>query len=237
MKWSEWEPLYFDIVRKLQIDVQCDYRAAELLSEILTDSNPEPLLHHLATTIRGKDVVVFGSGPSLGRHLDIVMDRKPIREAVRIAADGAVSALNDAGMDCQFVVTDLDGNTRDILSAVDAGAIPIVHAHGDNMDVVSRLAPEMVHVLGSTQVEPLHNVFLWGGFTDGDRACFIISHYSPKRIILAGMDFGNVVGKWSKPGYTDHFLASPRKELKLRIAQDMLKYLQDERKFEFSFLE
>ncbi|MHA1636717.1 MAG: 6-hydroxymethyl-7,8-dihydropterin pyrophosphokinase, partial [Candidatus Thorarchaeota archaeon] len=72
---------------------------------------------------------------------------------------------------------------------------------------------------------PRSNVFLWGGFTDGDRACYMVAHYEPKRIILAGMDFGENIGRWSKPGHSTTFLADGRKLLKLKIAEYLLSVL------------
>ena len=69
---------------------------------------------------------------------------------------------------------------------------------------------------------PMKNVFLWGGFTDGDRACYVVTAYSPREIILAGMDFGDVVGKWSKPSHESHFPAPQRKRVKLAIAHELI---------------
>jgi len=100
-----------------------------------------------------------------------------------------------------------------------------VHAHGDNMDSVKSIVPKLGNILGSTQVEPTDRAFLWGGFTDGDRACHVVCEYSPQKIILAGMDFGVKVGKWSKPGHDSHFLADSRKRIKLEIAEELISSL------------
>lgn len=218
-----WKPIYTDIASGLGLSIREDYDATKALSHLIKDIDPAPLLKRLEGTIRERDVVIFGSGPSLMGHIEYV--DQYISDAVHIAADGAISALRDYGLECDILVTDLDGSMEDILLAVTEGTLPIVHAHGDNQSAVLKCVPQMDHLLGSTQVEPLSNVFLWGGFTDGDRACYLASEYGPKRIILAGMDFGSVVGKWSKPGHTQHFLASPRKMVKLQIAEDLLNRL------------
>lgn len=220
MDWKTWKPIYTDIASRLNLAIKEDYIATRTLSHLIKDINPAPLLERLEGTIRGKDVIIFGSGPSLMDH--IVYVNEQLADAVHIAADGAISALRDFGLKCDILVTDLDGNMEDILPALAEGTLPIVHAHGDNQSEVLKYVPQMEHLLGSTQVEPLPNVFLWGGFTDGDRACYLASDYGPKRIVLAGMDFGSVVGKWSKPGHSQHFLASPRKMMKLKIAEDLL---------------
>ncbi len=220
MDWKTWKPIYTDIASRLGLSTTEDYAATKTLSHLIKDTDPAPLLDRLERTIREKDVIVFGSGPSLMDHIEYV--NQHVSDAVHIAADGAISALRDFGLECDILVTDLDGSMEDILLAATEGTLPIVHAHGDNQSAVLECVPQMNHLLGSTQVEPLSNVFLWGGFTDGDRACYLASEYGPRRIVLAGMDFGSVVGKWSKPGHTQHFLASPRKVMKLQIAEDLL---------------
>ncbi len=227
MEWSEWKPFYEDIIEKLEIDQNSDYEATTILSRLLIDTNPKPIITSIEKRINDRDVVVFGSGPSLEEHIGCVQKDPSLSEAVFIAADGATSALLENGLRCDFIVTDLDGNMEDILDSMDAGAISIVHGHGDNIDTLNKYVPRMEKVLGSTQVEPLSNVFLWGGFTDGDRACFFASHYKPRSIVLAGMDFGNIVGHWSKPGRTEDFPAPRRKLIKMDIAQSLLRYLWD----------
>ena len=124
---------------------------------------------------------------------------------------------------------------KDILGLSNQGALPIVHAHGDNIDKIEKFVPKLDCLLGSTQVKPTKNVFLWGGFTDGDRACFIASHYHPKRIILTGMDFGNIVGHWSKPNRLEDFPASKRKSIKLEIAKELISYLRANSNIEYLF--
>jgi len=237
MKWSEWSPFYKDIVEKLGIDPNGDYEATTILSRLLTDMDSNPLIMALEKKISGKDVVVFGTGPSLEHHIDSVLKDSYLSEAVFIAADGATTALLENGLRCDFIVTDLDGNMKDILDSMNNGAISIVHGHGDNIPAVNKYVPMMERVLGSTQVEPLSNVFLWGGFTDGDRACFLASHYKPRSIVLAGMDFGEIVGRWSKPGNAEDFPASPRKLIKMDIAQTLLQYLWDTRRITYTKLE
>jgi hypothetical protein len=157
--------------------------------------------------------------------------------AVFIAADGAASALLEMEIHCDVLVTDLDGAQESIRRCTREGAVTIVHGHGDNIDRVEELVPELGPVLGSTQVEPTHRVFLWGGFTDGDRACYIASHYEPEQIIMAGMDLGEVVGRWSKPGHDRHYPASARKRIKLQIAQRLLSHLFDTTGIEYRVME
>jgi len=214
-----------EIVQRLGLDSDADSEATDLLTSILEPIDPEPLLKHLADCISRNNVIVCGAGPSLKRHMESLMKSESIEDYVVVVADGAISVILDLGLHCDVIITDLDGNLDHLKKAKAAGALLIVHAHGDNIEIVKSTVPILKDVLGSTQVQPTNRAFLWGGFTDGDRACHVVCEYSPKRIILAGMDFGTSVGKWSKPGHENHFPASERKKIKLEIAQELISSL------------
>jgi len=222
MEWVEWQPIYLDIVKRLELDINRDREATALLTEILKDTDPQFLLQQLRASIEGRSVVICGAGPSLGRQLQNLKTSTNLASLVIVAADGAVSALLDHDIRCDVVATDLDGDVEHLKEMKQRGAILVVHAHGDNMDVVRFVVPELGEVLGSTQVEPTDRTFLWGGFTDGDRACHIVNEYNPEKIILAGMDFGDLVGSWSKPDHDSHFTADWRKRVKLEIAEELI---------------
>lgn len=236
MDWIEWEPLYLDIVSKLSLDIGFDRTATNILTEMLRNCDPDPLLQQLKNRISGRDVIVFGAGPSLDRHIQLVLSGRGYRGSVHIAADGAVRALHKYGMHCDFLVTDLDGVGDDIAAYTKNDTLPVVHAHGDNITLLKRVLPSIGQVLGSTQVEPTNRAFLWGGFTDGDRACYMASEYRPKRIIVAGMDFGRIVGRWSKPEYPKEHPADERKAAKLDIGQALLTRLTSRSDLPFLFL-
>jgi uncharacterized Rossmann fold enzyme len=225
VEWKEWEPIYQDIVTRLDLDSTMDVQATRLLSDLLKNVDPEPLFQQLEQRIRNNPVVVCGAGPSLEDHVQILRERSDFQDLVFVAADGAVSLLLEQNCPCDIIVTDLDGDYNHIKQAKQQGALVIVHGHGDNMDKIQNMVPDLKQVLGSTQVEPTERAFLWGGFTDGDRACYVVISYSPREIILAGMDFGGVVGKWSKPAYETHFPASQRKITKLEIAHELISAL------------
>ena len=48
---------------------------------------------------------------------------------------------------------------------------------------------ELNPVIGTTQIEPISDVYNFGGFTDGDRAVFLAEHFGAKEIELVGFDF------------------------------------------------
>lgn len=236
MEWSEWRPIYLDIVQRLELDTSRDREATALLTRILGDINPQPLLDQLRESIDGRGIVVCGAGPSLEQHVQSLKTENTFVDFVTIAADGAVSVLLDHDIKCDIVATDLDGDIEHLMETKRNGAILVVHGHGDNMEIVESVVPELGDVLGSTQVEPTHRAFLWGGFTDGDRACHIASEYRPEKIVFAGMDFGNLVGKWSKPGRDNHFVADKRKSIKLDIAKELILKLLERTGIEHIFL-
>ena len=236
MKWEEWQPLYLDIVKRLNLSPAEDSSATALLDYLLRNIDPEPLLIRLEKMVKNRTVIVGGAGPSLEKHLIYINSSNSCNDYVYVAVDGAVSCFMELGYRCDLVVTDLDGNVDHIKQAVADGALAIVHAHGDNIEQIKEVVPSLDCFLGSTQVEPTERVFLWGGFTDGDRACYLLSHYNPKRIILAGMDFGDIIGRWSKPNHSIDFPASKRKKIKLGIAKCLLAHLCATSGIEFELL-
>lgn len=225
MEWSSWQPVYLDIVGRLALSVEADRNATVLLTSLLRGIDPAPILFRLRNRIYNHEVVVCGAGPSLERHLRETAQMAELKDAAYIAADGAATAFLEQDRHCDVLVTDLDGNRGDLERVIKNGALPIVHAHGDNMDRVKQFVPTLKEALGSTQVEPTDRAFLWGGFTDGDRACHIALHYVPRHIVLAGMDFGTVVGRWSKPDRAFHYQADDRKKIKLEIARELVSAL------------
>jgi uncharacterized Rossmann fold enzyme len=236
MDWDDWKPIYNTIVDRLHLDQVQDENATELLSEILEPVNPEPLLQQLQRKITNRSVIVCGAGPSLERHIQTLKEEERDRNATFIAADGAVSVLLEQNCQCNIITTDLDSDAKYIIEAIDKGALAIVHGHGDNIPRIREIVPSLGDVLGSTQVRPTNRTFLWGGFTDGDRACHIAAEYGPSELILAGMDFGEVVGKWSKPNHSEHFQASTRKRIKLQIAEELISSLLQQMKSPYIIL-
>ena len=237
MKWENWEPHYKRIVSSLNLDPEADRNATSLLDSLIGNRRQGPVLERLEKTIRGRDVVICGAGPSLERHLKKTIPSMGFTDVVYVASDGAASALLEFDHRCDILVTDLDGDPKALREVIHRGAIPIVHAHGDNMDKVDEFVPTLDIVLGSTQVEPTERVFLWGGFTDGDRACYLVTHYDPSSVILAGMDFGNMVGRWSKPGHSSSFVADDRKRKKLEIARELISDLKSRIDLDITILE
>lgn len=236
MDWSEWKPLYDDIAVRLCLDPQADREATAILNTLLANKDPSPVLEKIEKLIKDRPVIVCGAGPSLERHLKEAIPFRALMDSTCVASDGAASGLLELGLDCDILVTDLDGDLQSVREVIRRGAIPVVHAHGDNIDLVREIVPTLETVVGSTQVEPTERVFLWGGFTDGDRACHLVSHYGPSRVTLAGMDFGSIVGRWSKPGHLSSYPADDQKREKLSIAKELIANLISNDDAEYTLL-
>jgi uncharacterized Rossmann fold enzyme len=150
------------------------------------------------------------------------MLRTPIGQtrAPLIAADGSTSALLDAGILPDIIVTDLDGDVPRIIDASKQGSIVFLHAHGDNTAPVAFHLELLQNVVPITQTEPTEIVRNFGGFTDGDKCVFLANAFGVSRMLLVGMEFGQVVGSWSGP--KERKRSSQRKFLKLRIGRRLV---------------
>jgi hypothetical protein len=151
-----------------------------------------------------------------------------LKDYVLIAADGATTALIEQKIAPDIVATDLDGNLDDIMLANVRGANIVIHAHGDNIEKIASLTPFFTSVLGTTQSQPVGNLYNFGGFTDGDRALFLAVALNAKQITMAGMDFGDIVTRYSRPNIeTDTAKADEFKKKKLIYAERLTQWIID----------
>ncbi|NJE85664.1 DUF115 domain-containing protein [Thermococcus sp. CX2] len=221
MEWKEWEPFYLRIVREMGYSIEKDREAAQILRALLLEGDEYILKEELGAVIERK-IYVFGAGPSLEKALE----RFDFSDGTLIAADGATSALLEFGLVPDIVVTDLDGRIPDLKIANDRGSFVVIHAHGDNIEKMNVYVPLFQRILGTCQTEPLDIVYNFGGFTDGDRAAFLAEALGAREIVLVGFDFGETVGKWSKPGLREHSPVWESKRKKFAFAQELLKWLE-----------
>lgn len=222
---KQWWPKYQQILDQFGYNITKDQEAANLLSEYI--KQVALTLGDLRTTVQGKNVVVCGAGPSITANLEHIVTNITFEDTIVFAADGATSACLEYGLIPNFVMTDLDGNMEDILSVQDQGAVVIVHAHGDNIPALELWVPRLKQrqSIGSTQARPQPGAYNLGGFTDGDRCAFWAEGLHAAKIALAGMDLGNLLGRFSKPELTTDIVAPPVKRQKLQVAKDLLSWL------------
>jgi len=197
MRYNDWVPIYEEILKDFGFDRAKDDKAAKVASDIVaykTAHGETPVKQEIEALITGKGVIICGNAPCLER--DIREKEKEFdvvhfyREYVVIAADGATSVLLRNAIIPDLVCTDLDGTIADIINANRLGSIIVVHAHGDNIEMLKKVLPALnENVLCTTQSKPLHNVHNFGGFTDGDRCVFLAKEFGARSIELIGFDF------------------------------------------------
>ena len=187
MKFNEWEPLYREIINDMGYDPDQDALSARILSEMLFEIKRSASLKTLFELIKDNDVLVCGNAPCLGEDL---LKIEPSEYCI-IAADGATAVLVNAGIVPHIIVTDLDGDIEAQIEANSQGAVMVVHAHGDNIPAINSVVPQLGNIIGSTQAQPLENVFNFGGFTDGDRCVFLAKEFQASGIMMIGFDFND----------------------------------------------
>lgn len=240
--FREFRDWYETILGEFQYDRGRDEHAREVLSELLSPRAHDPR-HTFQAQFRAvherladKPVVICGGGPSLAPTLERIFtafeDACPPLDSSRLfwgAADGATRAVRAHEHVPDLVCTDLDGLTpAELLATHDAGATVVVHAHGDNIPRLHQnavLLGREARVIGTVQCRPGGGTINPGGFTDGDRAVSFVAHFRPSApVFLVGMDFGRVVGPYSKPSLQAAGPASPVKQRKLAFGQRIVEW-------------
>ncbi len=233
MFYREWEPFYKKIVTDLRLQVEEDIKAADVLNNLLKQKNDLYPIKKLEDLIAHKEVFIFGAGPSLTKSISSF--KKKFENRLKIAADGATTALLDKNILPDIIITDLDGRVPDQLKANKLGSIVITHAHGDNIKKIKQFMPSFKgNVIGTTQVnpEPFINLYNFGGFTDGDRAVFLSDHFQAEKISLIGFDFDGSIGRYSFSENKNRNL----KLKKLKWCQNLIETL-NEKKNKIYFLQ
>ena len=175
-------------------------------------------------------VFIYGCGPSLEEtvnYLQKIQGKQIYDNVVNLVADGATRLLIERRIPINAIFTDLDGITR---AEFDKSEFVIVHAHGDNITRLKYFKKEIINIqniIGTTQVSPVENLINSGGFTDGDRILFFIASLlvPTHKLYLIGMDFNDIVGKYSKIEFERNHLANPIKLKKLQYGLEIINWL------------
>ncbi|OUJ19108.1 78-Dihydro-6-hydroxymethylpterin-pyrophosphokinase HPPK Rossmann fold enzyme [Methanonatronarchaeum thermophilum] len=183
MDYSEWLPIYREIAEDLDISMAEDRASARKLEKKLTK---KPNLKKLEKTVKEK-TIVLGDAPTLQKEIKKIKHETDIKTV--IAADNATKTALEHNITPDIVTTDLDGDINSILEADKKGAITIVHAHGDNQQLIEKWTPQIKNIIGSTQNQPTDKLINYGGFTDGDRAIYIAHEFGAREIHLIGFDY------------------------------------------------
>ena len=244
--YDEFRDWYFQIINDFKFNYQRDCEARDYLSSLLSRKNKnwnlEKILTSFSDRLSSKQaIVVYGCGPSLEKTIEIILRRKGLKyfnRFINLTADGASVLLRERNIKIDAIFTDLDGITRKEFSYA---LYNIVHAHGDNIELLSFFENEIMqfeNIIGTTQVEPTENLINPGGFTDGDRILYFIHTLlsSYHKIFLIGMDFGSVIGRYSKLNINTNQNGSPEKIKKLNYAIELIKWLKKKIKNEIYFV-
>ncbi len=243
MKFSIWEIWYNQILDDFGFSKEADERTASILNKMLKKYGSIKLeslidnLHHENAAIHNfhrdrsdiRNFIVFGAGPSLKKDIEVIRSKCNIEDPedyILIVADGATSALLEEKVVPDIIVTDLDGDLDDLMLANKLGSVFVLHAHGHNFDKVLKYAEKLKKVMGTTQSKPYSNLYNFGGFTDGDRAVFLAVALGAEKIVLAGMDFGNMTTKYSRPELDNEVAeADETKQKKLKYAEELIDWV------------
>lgn len=217
---SGWRKKYLEILKEFKYDEKKDKKSAVILNSILKKTN---LNEEISKLIKGKSVLVIGSGPSLSTAIP---ELKKMKKSIKIAADSSIKPLLEKGIIPEIIISDLDGDEKS-LKKVSKKSIFVIHAHGDNMNKLE-FSKKIRKCIGTTQSNPFDKIQNFGGFTDGDRGVFFASHFEAKKIILFGMDFGKRIGKYSNTKKSDRKI----KLMKLSKGEFLLEWLATKTKSE-----
>jgi uncharacterized Rossmann fold enzyme len=189
MRRPEWEPLYERILADMGYDRRDDESSARLLrtltvnSDLVSDDDMASMI--------GPVVSVFGAADTLLNDI-----AKKVPAGTLISAGSATKTVMDAGIVPDIVVTDLDGDIDSQIAASEKGAVTVIHAHGDNADLLMRYVHSFPgRIMITTQSVPDKVIYNFGGFTDGDRAVCMARHFGARSIFLYGFDFDNPSAK------------------------------------------
>ncbi|MFQ6120328.1 MAG: 6-hydroxymethylpterin diphosphokinase MptE-like protein [Methanosarcinales archaeon] len=195
MEFTQWEPIYEQILQDFGYSRKEDEYSAKILSELLEKKDPIDLnpnkvgvedgIEKLQPIIMDREVLVCGNAPCLQEDIN----KKYRIGYVVIAADGATTTLLHNNIIPDIIVTDLDGVIEDLIYANHLGALMVVHAHGDNIKAIKEIVPKLKNIIGTTQSRPLKKVYNFGGFSDGDRCVFLAKYFKAKSITIIGFDF------------------------------------------------
>lgn len=184
MRPEDWEPIYQEILKDMGYDRASDESSARLLKNLTLNSNL--ITDDELQEAVGTHASIFGSADCLASDL-----KKAEPKGTLIVAGSATGKLMSLGFEPDIVVTDLDGDMEPQIRASKNGAITLIHAHGDNADLIMKYAKEFTGpIVITTQSTPDLVLCNYGGYTDGDRAVCLADHFGAT-YTLYGFDFEN----------------------------------------------
>lgn len=224
--YNNWDTWYDLIIDDFSFNKDDDIFSARTLNEKIQKIGKYDLSH----IDLPHQSIVFGAGPSIKKHIAYLKSNVVLEDYILIAADGATTALLEENIIPNIIVTDLDGNMDSIIRSNNLGSILYVHAHGDNVEKIEKYFDKLDKIIPTCQCKAFGSLENYGGFTDGDRAVHIaVYSLFSKKIILAGMDFGDIITNYSRPNLvTSLQKADSFKKKKLIYAEKLIDSLKKE---------
>ncbi len=208
MEFDDWEPWYRQIVDDLGLSMAEDALAGEELIKLSQG-------HHIIGTeeirsLMSGTVTILGAS----RCLEADIEAYGV-EGTMVVAGSAIDRVLRSDLSPDVLVTDLDGSSQAHIDCSATGTVLVIHAHGDNRDLMVDILPHIdgsIHLtMQACPVEGTHN---YGGFTDGDRAAMMAAHFGSRHIRLLGFDtseavtyHGSAANKARKLRWADRLLA------------------------------
>jgi len=230
--YNTFKHWYQRILEEFKFDPNEDKRARNILLDIIQRKgnkwNAKEILTDFIQRVNEKSaILIYGCGPTLDESVEGLIEiggKDIFKRCINLAADGASVLLRKKQLPIDGIFTDLDGITPKEFSY---GEYIIIHAHGDNIEKLKAFKQDIIgkeKVIATTQVKPKNGIFNPGGFTDGDRILYFIKNFllPTQKLYLIGMDFNDVVGKYSKPQRNKDFPAPLIKRKKLKMAVSLL---------------
>ncbi len=196
MDFNEWEGWYKEILDTLGFLREDDEKTAELLDKILDEKGCLTIEQFFDEMMEKKDTskfIVVGAGPSIKKHIKYVKENYDLNDYLIVSADGATTAMLEEDLVPDIVATDLDGKMEDLLAANSLGSYFVIHAHGNNEELIDNWTTKFDKILGTTQSVPIGHLYNVGGFTTGGRAMFFTIALGCDEMVVAGRDFGTTV--------------------------------------------
>jgi uncharacterized Rossmann fold enzyme len=179
--FETWEPIYDEILADMGYSRREDERSAQELAKILRRVGSISLVQ-LRKSIAGERIVVTGGAL---RQEDV----NSIPRFRIIATGQSIPLLQRNGRSSAVLVTDLDGDLKSQKVECRKGAIAVVHAHGNNIDLQEEVEDFKGKLVGTCQCRPVLPLYNFGGFTDGDRAVALALAMGATKVLLAGFRF------------------------------------------------
>lgn len=190
MRLEDWLPIYHQIANDFGFSPEEDERAARLMHKLGKDKLLDASI--LEQKIAGENVAVLGYAIHK-EELDIVKSK----EEIVITAGKTLIKVRD--IDPQFIphihVTDME--EQELLDVKDE-CLLVLHAHGDNIEKIESIVPQIPSFVGTTQNIPFDRAYNFGGFTDGDRAALIAQEMGASHITLYGFELDRAYGSKAK---------------------------------------